>query len=350
MRITWARNALGLEGLEEQLTAGFLKFRSQDSTSRALKETIKTQSLQRRSSRLGLKSSKSMWLKNQTKHMLSKNAIQPPRNREPGARAGNNDARAGASSKDPAEKPAKMVSTIAEEGEESPGPVSASSVSVETEAEAEAASTPPMDRQSTLGILLGQESEGSLEEESVAAAGAAGQKEGVAAEKKSGKGSDSGNAVAASEVKTAEDGGTAESTVARGDRRSMTRGSSEFTLKNVNYEISAEHRSDRQFEKTKHRRASEGASASKSRARANSARHRGSVSSRSLIYGNSRRLAREDPHTHVADRSVRRMKRLGATKQVSFGAPRPSKEQQQTLNAAHEKSESSPLLLWWYRY
>ena len=79
--IRWARQKLGLE---EQLTAGFLKFRSQDSTSRAIKETIKTQKLHRRASKLSIskhsKNSESQWLANQRRSFLAKtNGIQPPR-------------------------------------------------------------------------------------------------------------------------------------------------------------------------------------------------------------------------------------------------------------------------------
>jgi Ca2+/Na+ antiporter len=298
--IAWARSKLGLGGLEEQLTAGFLKFRSQDSTSRALKETIKAQSLQRRSTRQGLRTSKSMWLSNQTKQLLSKNSIQPPRNL----------------------KPAKMISTIAEVVEESPGPVSTSSVSVDPDSRAE--STSPLDRQSTLGILLGQESVADSVEDTAAAARAADLEEGAAGKKTENAGADAketemvgdgGDAVATSEADTKSDGGVPVGQNTKGVGRPMKHGSSAFSMKDATHRMSTEYRSDRQFERTKQRRASEGASASMSRALSNSARHRSSASSRSIIYGNSRRLAREDPHTHVADRSVRRMKKEGATKQ-----------------------------------
>ena len=244
--------------------------------------------------------SKSMWFENQKKALLSKNSIQRPKTLKLETHSSGQDSeKSTAESKHTTEIQLKSITETSKDGEETTGSISPSPVPVDAQRVAPAdgsgvaTSSPPLDRQSTLGILLGQESVDDTTGNAVAA-------------------SKGDNQVKHSNKERTGEEAAAESHSANTNRSSMKRGVSEFTMKDVEHRMSGQYKSARQHS-TKKRRSSMGASTSAARSRASSM---SSGMMRSLLYGNSRRMAREDPDTLVADRSVRRMKRQGATKQV----------------------------------
>ena len=253
--IKWARKKLGLE---EQLTAGFLKFRSQDTTSRAVKETIKTQKMQRRASRMSMSKHSIQWLENQKRSVLAKkNSFQPSRTL----------------------KLDKSVLNNIEEG----------SANVDC-MEADAG---PLDRQSTIDVLLGKDQPSKAE-----LSGTEGRTRSIV---------DGETKLSAPEQNNTDDAA----------QRSMTRGASEFTLKDVDFRKSADYTNDAQIVNVRQRRNSESIPSKTPRLNNGNDSTRMATSSRSLLYTTNRRSAREDPNTLIMHRSLRVMKRRGANKQVS---------------------------------